>query len=387
MQKTSKGVFVARRYKQVTYSSHPNRRARHAHAKGERQFRTYDTSLIRPKKSKAPVIVAIILAIIIVVLAVFGFSSLLRSCSSTGTLAVGSEVDIVVVEGSNTQQIGQQLQDAGVISSINEFTRKVQDANLDATLQAGTYTFTGGMTINEVVSVFRAGPKQEAGFTVPEGYTIQNIASALSTYTNGRISAESFIAQSANASVYALDFPFLAEVGTNSLEGFLFPKTYQIDAADTADSVVRKMLEQYRSETATLNYTYPTAQGLSAYDVLKLASIVEKEADDNTRARVASVFYNRLASDRPYLESDATTAYEVGGDPTAEQVHADTPYSTYTHEGLPPTPICSPSLDSLLAVCAPEDTSYMYFYFEPNDSGGLTYYFSETYEEHQSTYQ
>ena len=133
----------------------------------------------------------------------------------------------------------------------------------------------------------------------------------------------------------------------------------------TADSLVRAMLPQYQSEVAGLDYSYAESQGLTAYDVLKLASIVERESDPEHFATVASVFYNRLASDRPYLESDATTAYEVGRTPTADEVHADTPYSTYANPGLPPTPICAPSIEALKAVCAPEQTDYLYFYTKP----------------------
>lgn len=90
-----------------------------------------------------------------------------------------------------------------------------------------------------------------------------------------------------------------------------------------------------------------------------------------------------MASDRPYLESDATTAYEVGRTPTADEVHADTPYSTYANPGLPPTPICAPSIEALKAVCAPEQTDYLYFYTKPLEDGGAEYHFSVTYEEHQ----
>ena len=123
---------------------------------------------------------------------------------------------------------------------------------------------------------------------------------------------------------------------------------------------------------------------------MNLASIVEKEASGNEliRAQVAAVFYNRLATDDypsyGYLQSDATTAYELRRDPTGDEVHAETPYSTYANQGLPPTPICSPGLDCLTAVCAPDQEAlgkYFYFYFE-----GENYYFSETYEEHQSTF-
>ena len=85
-----------------------------------------------------------------------------------------------------------------------------------------------------------------------------------------------------------------------------------------------------------------------------------------------------------YLNSDATTAYEVGHDPTPEEIHRDSPYSTYTNYGLPPTPICSPGLDSLNAVAHPNQTNYLYFYFKTDDNGQTHYYFSENFEEHQN---
>ena len=118
--------------------------------------------------------------------------------------------------------------------------------------------------------------------------------------------------------------------------------------ADTADAVVRMMLDQFRNEISALDWSYPESKGLSIYDAVSLASIVEKESsgDEQIRSQVAAVFYNRLSSSNKetfgFLQSDATTAYEVGHDPSAEEVQADTPYSTYANAGLPPTPICSP---------------------------------------------
>ena len=142
------------------------------------------------------------------------------------------------------------------------------------------------------------------------------------------------------------------------------------------------MLDQFKVEFATLDTSYPANKGLSVYDIVNLASIVEKESTESTRGMVASVFYNRLDINMA-LQSDATTAYEVGHDPTAEEVHAETPYSTYTNNGLPPTPICCPSLAALQAVCAPEESSYYYFFFK-EENGEMKYYFSETNDEHNA---
>lgn len=377
--------------KQVTYSQRPNHAARSVHARGERQFRTYDTSYIRPKKSKGPVIFAAILAIVVIGGLAFGALTLFNSCSAQPVelLAEGQEATVVVADGEGAQAVGKDLEEARLVTSASDFTKRVNELGVDSQLKPGTYTFAGGVTLDQIINDLKAGPKTNA-LTIPEGYTLAQIAQSVSDFTEGRISVDDFTAASSDASVYAADYAFLADAGTNKLEGFLFPKTYEISDEATADTVVRMMLDQFQTETASLDWSYPQSQGLTVYDAVNLASIVEKESsgDEQIRAQVASVFYNRLSTlDDPsygFLQSDATTAYEVGHDPSAEEVHAETPYSTYANTGLPPTPICSPSIDSLQAVCAPDQESlgkYFFFYFE-----GDQYYFSETYDEHQETF-
>lgn len=381
------------RKRQITYSQRPNHAARSAHARGDKMFRTYDTSYIRPKRSKAPTIIALVVALVVVALVVFGIFSLLRGCSAQPTLAEGQTVQIEVAEGSGASAIGDQLVEAGVIGKASDFTDAVTAQNAAAQLKPGTYELTGGMTVDELVTLLSTGPNVVGeGLTIPEGYTLAQIASAVEQFTDGRISAADFTAAASDASVYAGEFSFLADAGNASLEGYLFPKTYEVADDATAESLIRQMLQQFQTETAALDWSYPESIGLSRYDAVKLASIVEKESsgDEAIRAQVASVFYNRLTTDGEptygMLQSDATTAYEVGHEPTAEDVATDGPYNTYTNKGLPPTPICAPSIACLQAVCAPAQTGYYFFYFEPDDSGVMQYYFSETYEEHMATF-
>jgi conserved hypothetical protein, YceG family len=371
---------VALRQRQGPISSKNSFSAQRAHARASQEFRTYDTSAIKPKRSKAPFIIAALIAVIAVAAIVF----VVISCQAhpEGSLPADQEAVVVVEQGESASQVAATLVDEGLIGTADVFVNLVKEKNAASAIIPGSYLFKGKTPVEDILSALMAGPASTADtLTVPEGYIRTAIAEEVQRVTNGRISMGDFMNATENAATYAAEFPFLEEAGTNNLEGFLFPKTYAITATDTAQSVVKMMLAQYQAETAGLDWAYPEEAGLNHYQALILASIVEKESNPDNMATVASVFYNRLASDRPYLESDATTAYEVGHDPSGEEVHANTPYSTYTNAGLPPTPICNPSLKALQAVCTPEQTDYMYFY-----SGGGEYTFSVTYEDHQSTY-
>ena len=372
--------------KQVTYSERPNHAARRAHAQGDRMFRTYDTSFIQPKRSKTPAIISVVVLIVLLALIIFGISALVRSCTS-GSALIGSDqsAQVTVSEGEGATAIGKSLAAAGLVSDANKFADRVAELGASTQLKTGVYTIQGGTSVDDIISMLKTGAVGKT-FTVPEGCTIAQTASIIETATEGRVTANDFISAASNASAYAGDYSFLADAGTRSLEGFLFPKTYAYDDSSTADSIIRTMLDQFKIETASLDLSYAKSKGLSLYDVVKLASIVEKESDADHRATVASVFYNRLASNMR-LQSDATVAYFVGHDPTAEDVATENEYNTYTIDGLPPTPINSPSLASLQAVCQPETTDYLYFYFAADDSGTMQYYFSKTYEEHQATYE
>lgn len=371
------------RRRNITYSSRPTHAARSAHAKGDKAFRTYDTTAIRPKRSPVPAIVGIIVLIVAIVAIVFGALGFVRGCSGSNMVPEGTEVQIVVEEGEGAKSIAKTLAEAGLISNPNEFTDRVSTLGVEGNMQPGTYTLVGGQSIDEIIQVLQT-PVTGDTFTVPEGLTITQTAEVVSAATSGRITVDEFVAAASDASAYAGTYSFLE--GADTLEGFLFPKTYPYDETTTADSAIRMMLDQFASETAGLDWSYAESHGLSRYDAVKLASIVEKESDAEHRATVASVFYNRL-DDGMRLQSDATVAYFVGHDPTAEDVDTDNPYNTYFIDGLPPTPINSPSLACLQAVCSPEETGYYYFYFEDDGNGGLNYSFSETYEEHRSTYE
>ncbi len=367
-------------HRQVTYSSRPNRAARMAHAKGERQFRTYDTSLIQPRHSRGRLIVVALAALLLVALIGFGIHSCLKA-PEVELIDESTSVTFTIPEGASTADIARILQENRLVARASDFSDAVKARGVASSLKPGTYTLTGGLDVSDIVDTLVSGPNSST-LTIPEGYTLARTAAAVETATDGRISAAEFTAAASDATAFSDQFPFVAEAYNGSLEGFLFPKTYEVLISDTADSLIRKMLSQYQSETATLDYSYASAAGLSSYDVLKLASMVEREADDTNRSRVAGVFYNRLAANMA-LQSDATIAYLVGGDPTHDDLSIASPYNTYLNKGLPAGPICSPGLDALSAACQPEQNDYLYFYFVKNSDGSMSYFFSRTYEEHQ----
>ncbi|WP_139650704.1 endolytic transglycosylase MltG [Raoultibacter phocaeensis] len=372
--------------RQVTYSNRPNHAARAAHRAGERQFKTYDTSHIRPKKSKAPIIVAIILAIVVIGGLGWGGFTLFKSCSAepaaAETLAEGESVTLTIPEGSGAMTISELLFNNRVIGDSSEFVKFVTGAGHESALKPGTYTFTGPLTTEDVVGMLVAGPGDES-FTVPEGFTIRQTAERVAEAYPDTITAEEFLARASDASAYEADYPFVAGAYDNTLEGFLFPKTYPLIADATADAVVRQMLDQYKTEIATIDFSYAEQQGLNQYQVLIVASLIEREASlDDERPTVSSVIYNRMAADM-LLQIDATIAYAKGStEITQEDLDTDGPFNTYLNKGLPPGPICSPGLSSLKAAAQPADTTYLYYVV--SGAGDGSHNFSETYEEHQN---
>ena len=262
--------------------------------------------------------------------------------------------------------------------------QEVQKQNAEQKLKSGTYSLLTGSSTTNVIDQLVAGPNSTAStLQVPEGYTVAQVASLVEEKFG--ISSSDFIAQ-AKASNYVADYPFLSEAANDSLEGFLFPKTYDFAGQTvTADSIIRAMLSQYQTEIATLDLdtarqTLQSRYGTSFtnYDILTMASIIEKEAlTDDDRSLISSVFYNRIAASMP-LQSDATLAYTLGREVTADDLTQDGPYNTYTNMGLTPTPICNPGLASLTAAANPQDTGYYYFYITSS-----VHAFSETYEQHQ----
>ncbi|MBE6469965.1 MAG: endolytic transglycosylase MltG [Coriobacteriaceae bacterium] len=296
--------------------------------------------------------------------------------------AAGTAVTVEIPEGSGGDAIASILAKAHVIEEPRDYYAAVSALSADQSLQPGTYSFTVGQNPEEVVRQLMDGPNV-AGLklTLPEGLTVKQTAARVEE-TLG-IPADDFLAQ-AKASAYVADYPFLEGVADDSLEGFLCPKTYTFTGEPTADAVIRKLLNQFEAEFRSLDFegarsALKASYGveMSDYDLLIMASIIEREAlTDEQRLNVSSTFYNRLKVDMP-LQSDATMMYVTGGAVTAADLKVESPYNTYLNRGLTPTPVCTPSLASLKAALEPASTDYLYFFITTD-----TAYFSATYDDH-----
>lgn len=323
------------------------------------------------------VIIAIILIVVCFVVvptvhdAIFG--------AQAETVAPGQEVQLNIPEGSSGDDIAQILAQNHIIDNPKAYYAAVEAADAAMSIKPGDYILTTGQDPASVVTQLVEGPNVEGiTLTIQEGLTVAQTAARVEE-TLG-IPADEFIAQ-AKASNYVADYPFLEGAYDDSLEGYLYPKTYSFSEQPTADQVIRTLLDQFQTETASLGLdNAPT--GLSAHDIVTMASLIEREtAVADERPLVASVMYNRLAIDMP-LQIDAAIVYARGGgsDPvTYDDLEIDSPYNIYQNLGLTPGPICSPSVSSIEAALNPSDTDYLYYVASPDGDG--THRFSSDYEQ------
>lgn len=346
------------------------------------------------KRSKLPVIFGVLIAIAVVaVAAVFVFPRVFGG--SGEAIEAGQPVNVVIPEGTTGDVIAQTLAENHVVEDAGEYYAAVKKLGAEMQLKPGEYRFE---TLQDPISVVKqlvAGPNVEGvKLTVPEGKTVAQTARIVEEVYG--IPADDFTAQ-AKASNYVADFAFLSEAADDSLEGFLFPKTYTFQGTPTADQIIRAMLGQFQVDVLdALDFNAGLASiksrfgvELTAYQLLDLASIVEREGlHAEQRSHVASVFLNRLAgkgdfAGRPYLQSDATLMYVTGGEVTANDIQTiDSPYNSYKNAGLPPTPICSPSAEAISATLNPTDSNDLYFFITQDEE-----FFSETYDDHQKSWE
>lgn len=293
------------------------------------------------------------------------------------------EITIEIPSGSSTAKIADILYDNGLIINKIIFRYVAKNMEADSSLKAGKYNLNTGMDLEELIKVLSKGTKNEntVRFTIPEGFEIKQVAEKLSE--EGIIDAERFLELVSSKKNFEDKFAFLKELDEDqSLEGFLFPSTYEIYKDSSEEVIIEKMLAEFEKI-----YNKDVAPKLDEMDmtlneVVTLASIVEREGKlDSERPLMSAVFHNRLDIEMP-LQSCATVQYILGERKevlTNEDTSTPSPYNTYIHKGLPPGPIASPGEASLIAAVNPADVDYLFFVLTGEDG---SHTFTTNYNDH-----
>lgn len=284
---------------------------------------------------------------------------------------------LVVNQGATTRQIAQSLEKEGLIKNAQVFVLYNRLTGNINKLKAGHYLLNSAMSLQEISAKLVEGKVATIKFTIPEGYTLKQIADVL---VKKEITTEKEFWAVVKEGEF--NFSFLKDLPQteNRLEGYLFPDTYKIPIGMPIEDVILVMLKQF--ETVSKRFP-PNNSGLTTHEVVTLASIVEGECFlDKEKPLVASVFLNRLQI-RQRLESCATVQYALG-EKKKRLLYIDTeiesPYNTYRINGLPPGPIGCPGEASLRAVLEPADTDYYFFVAKKDNSGEQV--FARTFDEH-----
>lgn len=298
-------------------------------------------------------------------------------------------INIDIPSGCSVKEIGEILEGKNLIKDRWVFLLKIKISDIKPSFKAGNYDLNRTMDLEEILAILVKGGKSGnvITFTIPEGYEIKDIAKKLAE--EGIIDQEKFLNLTSDKGKFEKEFIFLRDLDKGqSLEGFLFPSTYEIYESHGESDIIRKMLEGFEEVYEKDIKEKVSKTGLSLNEIVTFASIVEREARvDKERPMMAGVIYNRLDIDMP-LQVDATVQYALKERKERllyKDLEIESPYNTYIHNGLPPGPIASPGKESLLATVDPLDVDYFFYVLKKDKSG--EHIFTKTYEEHKKAIQ
>ena len=301
--------------------------------------------------------------------------------------ATGESVSITISSQDQVASIAKQLKQRGLIAFTFEYEWYAKMSQTATHPKAGEYTFRHGASLFRIAMVLAAGPERSIrSVRLVEGRTLDENVEALSTSGIHTAPYASLVGASLNAHPFdrslMKEYSFLSDIPEGqSLEGYLFPDTYEIYEDDPA-ALVTKQLDQFQKVVLTSQHIdAQTKSGMSWHNVITLASIVQDEVRSVSDMKmVAGIFLNRLKANMP-LQSDATINYILhrgNARSSAEDVKVNSPYNTYIHQGLPPGPISNPGLDAIESVLNPQPSDNLYFLTD--DAGKL--YVAKTLDEH-----
>ena len=298
-------------------------------------------------------------------------------------------IEVVIDPGTSAVQITQLLERRGVLDDPARFSTLLALTGVGAELQAGRYELPANAPATEVLRRLREGLTAPVLVAVPEGLRLEEVGAIF--VERGIFTTEQW--EAALAEPYG--DAFLAERPEGAtLLGYLLPASFPIASQTDASSVVRAMLDHFSEELTPDLLADATARGLSLFDVITLASIVEREAAvSSDQPLIASVLFNRLA-DGMLLQVDPTVQFAIATpesiatdgwwkrDLTLDDLAIDSPYNTYRYAGLPPGPIANPGIEAIRAVIHAPGTDYYYFVAAPECDG--SHRFSTTLAEHEA---
>jgi uncharacterized YceG family protein len=276
-------------------------------------------------------------------------------------------VVVTIPKGASVAEVGDLLDHRGVVSSSILFQIRVTLAGKRSELYPGRYALAHGMSYGaaiDALSTVRA--KKATTITIPEGYSRPQAAQVA-----GEVGLSGSYLKASLRSKYLRPARY-GGAGAKSLEGFLFPDTFELKAGAPAADLVQLQLQDFKRRIRRVDMRYARSKNLTTYDVVTIASMVEREAQvASERPLVAAVIYNRLHEGMP-LGIDATIRFATGNYArplTESELAVDSPYNTRLSAGLPPGPIDSPGLASIEAAAHPAKVGYLYYVVKPGTCG------------------
>jgi UPF0755 protein len=293
-----------------------------------------------------------------------------------------SENYIIIKENSTLEQVAKQLQEKQILKSENTLIYYAKVKGIKGSIKGGNFIIKPKTKLKDLIIRIKAGKSEFASITIPEGYTLYQIASRLEK--NNLVKKEDVLKEKLN--VLKDNTLILSKEDVYyDLEGYLFPDTYYIPSAATKDEIINRMVDRFKSVFSDKYKVRAKELELDVNEVITIASLIEREAaSDSERNRIAGVIYNRLKKGM-LLQVDAAVIYaNTKGEKNIGKVYYNTlkiksKYNTYLYKGLPPGPIASPGKASIEATLYPEKNDYLYYV-----ASGNGHVFSKTYEEHLS---
>ena len=300
------------------------------------------------------------------------------NANNNKNLATGENIIITVEPGMTNADIATLLQNKKMINSPVFFRLQSKFARMERSLQAGEYEIVSGMSNWEIIDLFSKGQVRHKTLTIPEGYTIEQIAKKIEE--SGLGSAEEFKKAAKDYAPYSY-----METSNNNVifkaEGFAYPSTYYLSPGSAEKEILAIMVKEFDTQLTEDIRQKAKDTPITIRDLVNLASLVEKEAVfPEERPVIAGVFLKRLQIQMP-LQSDTTIQYILGvqkKEISIADTKIDSPYNTYLYAELPPGPIASPSISTINAVLDPKQTNYLYFVADLEGH----HHFTETYQDH-----